>query len=623
MDTMHHHLGTTSRFDARALVASIAIASLTSIVGVGCDGAADDCERLGTCSPGGAAGGAGGGSVTPTTVVSTTPSDGATGVTTGIIVSATFSAPIDPQSCSSLALTLESSSGEPITGVAECEGDRVAFAPSSALTLLDGYTASLSATLRDVAGYPISVAPSWSFTTRDGVWGGAELAPSTPGQDHDIAHSDAGTMLVGSDEASVWAMRHGVDSGWDAVETLEQQAGVLSYAIAVAMNDEGDAVVVWPRHVGSDFDRWAAVYTHGSGWSDAVLIGTSSDLGVATSEVVMDPSGHASVVWPALEGSSYRIKANRYIPGSGWVQARTIGYDADTFVQLHLVADGQDNAVAVWRAYVGNQWFIRASRFTAETSWSDPVDLASHPGMPSLVSVDGSRTGGTLVVWRTYGSADDTLWARRYTGSGWKAAEIIAGIDLTDPAVAMNDAGDAIVAWMRQDADGHQPWALLSTAERGWGQAEPIGTGGMGVMPSGAVHVTMSEAGDALAVWSQRDGAFADLWSNRSSIAGGWGEPVRIEDHDAGEATLASLAVDPRGHAVAVAMLEANNGVYDLAASRFVAGSGWGGMHLVESAPEWPYPVGPVGIDGLGRARTIFLQGGELWTATFTDPTVP
>jgi hypothetical protein len=104
------------------------------------------------------------------TVTATTPTNGASGVSpTAPNITVTFSEPMDPNTTNAASFTLRVTGGADVPGtVAYNPTTRVAtFTPNSPLASSTAYTATVAATVRDVAGNPMGTAFQFSFTTAD------------------------------------------------------------------------------------------------------------------------------------------------------------------------------------------------------------------------------------------------------------------------------------------------------------------------------------------------------------------------------------------------------------------------------------------------------------------------
>jgi Domain of unknown function (DUF4082)/Bacterial Ig-like domain len=111
----------------------------------------------------------------PPTVTSRSPADGATAVSPGTTVRATFSRTMDASTITSTSFKLTPQGGTAIAATVSYDpGTRVAtLTPSAQLALTKTYTASLATTIRAQNGNPLASAVTWTFTT-------AATPPSPP-----------------------------------------------------------------------------------------------------------------------------------------------------------------------------------------------------------------------------------------------------------------------------------------------------------------------------------------------------------------------------------------------------------------------------------------------------------
>ncbi len=102
----------------------------------------------------------------PPTVVSTLPAGGASGVSTGVSVRATFDEALDPSTVTASTFRLADAVGSPIAGSVSFSDLVATFDPTVTLDTLATYTATLTTGIRDVSGNALQAPYSWSFTTR-------------------------------------------------------------------------------------------------------------------------------------------------------------------------------------------------------------------------------------------------------------------------------------------------------------------------------------------------------------------------------------------------------------------------------------------------------------------------
>jgi hypothetical protein len=110
-------------------------------------------------------GGGGGGDTTAPNVISTSPTDGATGVAVAANVTATFSEDVTGVNGTTFTLT-QGSTSVPATVTYQSSTRTATLDPAADLSPATTYTATLTSGIADGAGNPLAGAPvTWSFTT--------------------------------------------------------------------------------------------------------------------------------------------------------------------------------------------------------------------------------------------------------------------------------------------------------------------------------------------------------------------------------------------------------------------------------------------------------------------------
>ena len=101
------------------------------------------------------------------TIVSTIPTNGATGIAVNQALTAIFSKTMNCASLASPALTftLAGPATTPVAGTVTCFGTSATFTPNTALTTNTVYTATVTNAAQDTTGNPIAANYSWTFRT--------------------------------------------------------------------------------------------------------------------------------------------------------------------------------------------------------------------------------------------------------------------------------------------------------------------------------------------------------------------------------------------------------------------------------------------------------------------------
>jgi hypothetical protein len=99
----------------------------------------------------------------PPEVIDCFPPDGAIEVPQDVVISATFSRPMDPVTITPLTFRLDNG----MTGNVTYDGMTATFTPDDSLQYCRTYTAALFKAITDEDGYPLASTYTWSFTT---IW---------------------------------------------------------------------------------------------------------------------------------------------------------------------------------------------------------------------------------------------------------------------------------------------------------------------------------------------------------------------------------------------------------------------------------------------------------------------
>jgi len=202
--------------------------------------------------------------------------------------------------------------------------------------------------------------------------------------------------------------------------------------------------------------------------------------------------------------------------------------------------------------------------------------------------------------------------------SGWTLPPVplaAPAAGTSDPAVAMDAAGDAVAVWTVPAQGGEVSVVARSRPAGGdWSAPAPISTG----LSAGAASVAIDAHGNATAVWT----AGTDLIAPRARAAElpagstAWGA-VHDFPHVGDVQPLAQVAVDAGGEAVATWLeLDSGSSVYAVRAAVRDPGGAWGAPATVSDPAGFSaesFGVPQVAVDADGGAVVA-------WTAQDTGP---
>ncbi len=337
--------------------------------------------------------------------------------------------------------------------------------------------------------------------------------------------------------------------------------------------------------------------------------------------IVSDGAGGAIVAWHDYRTStSWDIYAQR-VDASGAVQwaANGVVLCAGTGDQLNpkIVSDGVGGAIITWHDYrSGSNYDVYAQRVNASgvVQWTanGVAVCAAANGQLSLTTVsDGA--GGALVAWQDYRNGSNyDIYAQRVSNSG-VAQWTVDGVALCTvawnqqyPTIASDGTGGAIVTWYDYRSANYDIYAQRVNAS---GVVQWTTTGVALCTATGAQYypvIVSDDAGGAIVSWyDYRNGSNYDIYAQKLDASGvvQWIANGIAVCTATGTQYYPVIASDVDGGAI-ISWFDARSGIYDIYAQR-VNPSGavqWAadGVALCTAAQTQEYPV--IASDNRGGA---------------------
>jgi hypothetical protein len=343
--------------------------------------------------------------------------------------------------------------------------------------------------------------------------------------------------------------------------------------------------------------------------------------------IAIGADGSAVVAWREVNGSSYRIRANRYTRvGLTWrwlPEPETIATYTDASSPAFprktpaAAADGNGNAYVVWSENITNSsgYRIRASRFGGAT-WSTPVTLATPAGDLAYlgageVGVAADATGLVMAVWDDLSFAQRDVRAARFENGAWQpSVRVNVGSGAFGPRIVAGPTGGVDVVWTTADA-------VVARRFRAGSWQAPVTLNS----PNGTSVVlgdlAASTSGNAVAAWTAR-GASESVFLSVANATGAWSAPAQVVGPST-ERFGYTVAIDPTDHGT---VLYSQKQGYYLRA-RGIAPNGT----LDPVAVAFPDQSGGVRVraDDAGRTIALFLHGSpyQLHASTLIPPSGP
>ena len=282
----------------------------------------------------------------------------------------------------------------------------------------------------------------------------------------------------------------------------------------VALNDNGDAVIVWSQSDGMNTHIFRSEYRNGS-WKDPVGLSDNISPGLQEAsppQVALNDDGEAVIVW-ASEGAISQVFRSEYRNGSWADPAHSldnISPDGQPTFSPQVDLNNNGEAVIVWWQSDGSNLQIFRSEYR-DGSWADPVGLSDNisPGLQHAISpqVALNDNGEAVIVWESSGAIEQ-IYRSEYRNGSWtdpgNSFDNISpdGTDANDPQVALNDNGDAVIVWRQRDMTTQ----IFRSEYRNGSWTDPTGLSD-NISPDGldanVPQVALSDNGDAVIVWYQ------------------------------------------------------------------------------------------------------------------------
>jgi hypothetical protein len=356
----------------------------------------------------------------------------------------------------------------------------------------------------------------------------------------DVAISDNGDAII------VWAQSDGNESQifkaerrggeWTTPTSLSDNIspnGENAFFPKVAMDANGNAIIVWQQSNGTNYQIYMAEYREGEWTLPEDLddhINPSSPAGGDDgafdnfTNIFMSSQGCALVVWQAYNGTGMRGFSSEYLDGV-WSHPTAL---SDTFQGTQLGTNSIDeapkafldfdcNGVEVWKQSDGStsQMYVRTltdGTFDEPSGFADRISYFDS-SVHSTFDLAGSQTGELVSVWR---QDDEDFLNRMFRaerrGGDWTIpnsySDAFSYADVTgdvnsSPRVGVDGGGEAIVAWTQSDGTNDQ--VFVSEYRLGAWQNPSSFTDNISPDDNSCSNIGLasSDIGDAVLVWVQ------------------------------------------------------------------------------------------------------------------------
>jgi hypothetical protein len=288
-------------------------------------------------------------------------------------------------------------------------------------------------------------------------WSGATTVsnPMREADDAQVAIDPKGDAIVawtGEDAAGEKIVQASAEQGfggeWGAPIALSA-AGADAEELGLAMDAAGDAFAVWRRPTQTNVEIQEAQRPAGEAWGLATVLSPSTQNAIAPA-LAVDAKGDVAVIWDHFTDVNIAQVTTRQA-GGGWSTPRDLTGEGENVFGQQVGLDAQGDVTAIWLETVGEPAVRSATEAAGTGVWSTPVDVAPPaPGQfePSL-AVDPA--GDAVVAWEAVAAGQETVEAaaRKGKAGGWSAPAAISapGVAARAAEVGIEADGSALALW--------------------------------------------------------------------------------------------------------------------------------------------------------------------------------
>jgi hypothetical protein len=236
---------------------------------------------------------------------------------------------------------------------------------------------------------------------------------------------------------------------------------------SVAMDADGDYVVVWQSNHGATDDIYAQRYNAaGTAQGGEVLVNSTTTNNQRAPSVAMDADGDYVVVWQSNHGATYDVYARRY-NAAGVAQGNEFLVNSATTQSQRapsVAMDTDGDFVVAWVSYqdgVSNDIYARRYDAAGVAQGNEFLVNSNTTSSQISPSVAMDTDGDFVITWMSnlQDGSNYGIYAQRYNAAGTaQGAEFLVNTTTANnqisPSVAMDADGDFVVTWRSEGQDG-------------------------------------------------------------------------------------------------------------------------------------------------------------------------
>ncbi|MCP3137647.1 Ig-like domain-containing protein [Pyxidicoccus xibeiensis] len=282
---------------------------------------------------------------------------------------------------------------------------------------------------------------------------------ASPGLAIDRHGNGMAIWLRGSAPAHLWSGQYLNNVGWVEVHASAPLDIGGAEEPQVASDGFGNITVVWLQREGTQKAIWMRRFAPDIGWGDVQRMKHAESLNAITPRLSVDASGTATIVW--LSVGSQQVCASRYMPGVGWEAVHCFSQGGGQLAGLAIAGEAGGRVMAVWEQHQSPRVSAWTARYVAGSGWVGARSLGApeiERSQEPAIAMDGN--GNAVAAWFQIHGAVPQLWAARYTpATDWGArVRLDTSGNAIRPRVVMDSSGRATVVWSQYIGNNFDLW---------------------------------------------------------------------------------------------------------------------------------------------------------------------
>lgn len=343
----------------------------------------------------------------------------------------------------------------------------------------------------------------------------------------------------GSDvEVRLWANRYEPEEGWRGPRMLRARPeyeieGFVAYggSPAVAVDNEGNALVLWQEDATPDRQALHAALLPAEAWGGALELDSPGEIVVEGGQLERDPMGgfyFAATRGKAFDDFGWWIR--RFTRAQGWEETLELSQPADQLQKMAFAVGASGELTFLWTHASGQVQTARFDPRGPQPLFRMLITDSARAAERVEPDVAVNEKGDAIAIWLqspASGSQYELFWSQAFEDAGWwwearhRASHIAS---LTTPVVAFDGSGRGTMAWVQSEGDSDRVYAMSL-------DQQPVMIDRQDVGLSTGVQLAGDARGNTLAIWARKSTTPGQdaLWMNRLD-AKGWRGPLPLAE---------------------------------------------------------------------------------------------